>query len=179
MRGFQDLRDKLCLVLAMECLLCSVTLAQNVRTSYQPGINFSKYHTYRWVEVKGQHPDATVDAQIKQSIDSQLAKKGLTKTNDSTADLSVDYQTAITSTQEWQNYEDWTQTGIPGMNMTQRRLATIDIGTLVIDMYDSAAKQLVWSGHANKAIDTASSQKTRQKNLNNAAKSLLSGFPPK
>lgn len=173
------LQRKLRLVAALGCLLCSVSHAQTVRTSYSPGVNFSKFHTYRWVEVKGQHPDPAVDTQIKQSIDSQLAKKGLTKTNDATADLNVDYQTAISQIQEWQNYEDWTQTGLPGMNMTQRRLATIDIGTLVIDMYDTAAKHLVWTGHANKALDTTSSQETRQEKLDSAAKNLLRDFPPK
>ena len=173
------LQSKLCSAAALVSLLCSVAVAQTVRTTFLPGVNFSKFRTYRWVEVKGQHPDPAVDAQIKQSIDSQLAKKGLTKTNDATADLNVDYQTAISQTQQWRNYEDWTQTGLPGMNMTQRRLATIDIGTLVIDMYDTADKHLVWTGRANKALDPTSSRETRQKNLDSAAKNLLREFPPK
>ena len=85
--------------------------AQTVRTSYQPGLDFSKFHTYRWVEIKGMHPDPNVDAQIKQSIDSQLAKKGLTKTNDE-ADLYVDYQVAISKAQRWQTYEDWSSAAL-------------------------------------------------------------------
>ena len=92
---FREYRKTLCLALVLQCLLGGVTLAQSVKSSYRPGIDFSKYHTYTWVESKHQHPDPTVDAQIKQSFDTQLADKGLKKT-DGTADLNIDYQTAIT-----------------------------------------------------------------------------------
>jgi hypothetical protein len=146
-----------------------------------PGVNFSKYHTYRWVEVKGHHPESTLDAQIKQAVDSQLVTKGLTKTSDRTADLDVDYQAAISQKQEWQKYDDWTQTGATGQPgaQQQRKLVTIDVGTLVIDMYDTAGKLPVWTGRAHKAIDVNSSQEERQKNLDKAAKRLLANFPPK
>jgi hypothetical protein len=63
--------------------------------------------------------------------------------------------------------------------MTQHRQLIIDVGTLVIDMYDTAGKLLVWRGKAEKAIDVHSSQEERQKNLHNAAKQLLKSFPPK
>ena len=109
----------------MGCLLCSVAPAQAVRTSYTPGVDFSKYRRYKWVEIKGQHPDPSLNAQIKQSIDSQLAAKGLTKTDD-TADLSVDYQTAISKVEKWETYEDWTVTG-PEARLPQRRQVTIDV----------------------------------------------------
>jgi hypothetical protein len=163
------------------CLLC-VTAAQTdeqaVRTSHTPGVDFSKYHTYKWVEIKGgQHADVSLDAQIKQSIDSQLAAKGLTKADDS-ADLSVDYQAAVSKVEKWETYEDWSDTG-PEARLPQRRQVTIDVGTLVLDMYDTSAKQLVWTGRAHKTIDPNSSPENRQKNLDNAAKKLLADFPPK
>ncbi len=61
-----------------------------------PGTDFTKYHSYKWVKIKGgAHPNQIVDAQIKQSIDAQLASKGLTKTDSDKADLSVAYQVAV------------------------------------------------------------------------------------
>jgi hypothetical protein len=174
----QELRKKLYRALSLGCLLCCVTVAQVVRTSHTPGVDFSKYHTYKWVEVKGQHPDPSVDAQIKQSIDAQLAAKGLTKADD-TADLNVDYQTAISETQQWEAYEDWSDTSFGGERLPQHRLVTIEVGTLVLDMYDTAAKQLVWSGRAHKTLEQNSTPKDRQKNLDKAAKALLADFPPK
>ena len=47
-----------------------------------PGTDFTKYHTYKWITIEGaKHPNQIVDAQIKTAIDSQLAAKGLTKTD--------------------------------------------------------------------------------------------------
>ena len=151
---------------------------QVVRTTHTPGIDFSKYRTYKWVEIKGQHPDPSVDNQIKRSIDAQLAAKGLTKA-DAAADLDVDYQTALSKAEKWETYEDWSDTTFGGQRMPQRRQVTIELGTLVIDMYDAAAKQLVWTGRASKTVDPNSKPDDRQKHLDSAAKKLLADFPPK
>ena len=177
-RCFQEFRTKLCTALALGCLLCGVTLAQSVKTSYFPSINFSKYHTYQWVASQHQHPDPTVDAQIKQSFDTQLAAKGLKKT-DGTADLNVDYQTAISEQETWEVYEDWTQTGLMDQRLPQRRKVTIDVGTLFIDMYDTAAKRLVWTGSVSKTLNPKSSSEDRRKNVDKGAKKLPANFPPK
>src|SRR6202162_4098125 len=76
--------------------------AQDMRTNYMPGIDFSKYHTYAWVDevqgvpAVGGHPDQILDTQVKQAIDSQMAGKGLTKVVDGgKPDLLLGYQLAI------------------------------------------------------------------------------------
>lgn len=158
-------------------MLSCVTFAQTVRTSFVPGIKFSKYHTYMWVSVKGQTTDSTLGEQIKRSLDSQFLAKGLMKV-DQSADLYVDYQIAVSKVKKWEVYEDWTQTG-PTQRLPQRRQVTIDVGTLVIDMYDTAKKDLVWSGRAHKVVDFNSSPEDRQTNLDKAARQLLMDFPPK
>jgi len=158
-------------------LLCSFTLAQSVSVSYAPGVDFSKYHTYKWVEVAGQPHDPTLDAQIKQSFDSQLAAKGLTKAVES-ADLDVDYQAALTKAEKWEVYEDWSDTGFGPSRMPQRRKVVIDVGTLVFDMYDTPEKALVWTGTVKKTVDVKASAKDRQKNLDKAAKQLFANYPP-
>ena len=75
-------------------------------------------------------------------------------------------------------YEDWTQTGLMEQRLPQRKKVTIDVGTLFIDIYDTARKQLVWKGSASKTLDPKSSSKDRQKNLDKAAKKLLANYPP-
>ena len=57
--------------------------------------------------------------------------------------------------------------------------STIDIGTLVLDMYDPSSKQLVWTGRATKTIDPSNSQEKKQKNLDKAMQKLLKNLPPK
>src|SRR5215469_15734988 len=79
--------------------------AQDVRYNSMPGTDFSKYHTYKWVDVQGgTHPNQIVDSEIKQSVDSQLAMKGLTKTEGDKADLLVGYQTAVDQEKQWNAY---------------------------------------------------------------------------
>ena len=167
----------LCLIVAL--LSCSVTQAQDVTTNSMPGTDFTKYHTYKWVTVEGaSHPNQIVDAQIKASIDSQLGAKGLTKTNSDKADLYVDYQVSVSQQKQWNAYG----TGMGfrfGGGMATATSSTIDIGTLVLDMYDTSNKQLVWTGRATKTIDPNNSQEKKQKNLDKAMQKLLKNYPPK
>jgi hypothetical protein len=166
------------IVFVFAFFLCAVALAQSVRTTYRPGIDFAKYHTYKWVEVKGgQHPDPSLDAQIKQVIDSQLTSRGLMKVDDA-PDLNVDYQVALSKAEVWQTYEDWSDMG-PAARLPQRRKVTLDIGTLALDMYDTSARELVWTGRANGTIDPNSSEVDKTKKLENASQKLLKDFPPK
>jgi hypothetical protein len=175
---FWEFWKRACPTIVLGCLLCGVMLAQSVETAYVPGVNFSRYHTYRWVASHHQYPNPTVDAQIRESIDTQLAARAFEKT-DRPADLNVDYQIAISQQETWEVYEDWTKTGLMEQRLPQRRQAIIDVGTLVLDVYDTAAKQLVWQGRASKTLDRDSSVQDRQKNLDKAAKELLANFPPK
>jgi hypothetical protein len=69
-------------------LLCGFMAAQDIKTNFMPGTDFSKYKTYKWIKIDGSEQiDQIVDQQIKQAIDSQLASKGFTKTDDDKADL--------------------------------------------------------------------------------------------
>ena len=67
------------LVLAL-LLTAGTLIAQDVRYNFMPRTDFSKYRTYKWVNIRGAHPDQIMDAEIMQSVDSQLASKGMTKT---------------------------------------------------------------------------------------------------
>ena len=168
-------QKKFHLAIAIVALLSSVLYGQSVKSSYVPGIDFSKYHTYKWIDIKGrQHPDSSKDAEIKKLIDSQLAAKGLTKTDDA-ADLSVDYQVAITKTEKWIAYEDWSSAALLDGRIPQRKKVTLQVGTLALDMYDTAAKKLVWTGTAEKTVEPNSVPKQQQK----AVQALLNNFPPK
>jgi Domain of unknown function (DUF4136) len=170
----QEIRNSLT-VLAMVLIVCSVALAQEVRTNYMPGTDFTKYHTYRWVNIEGgTHPNQIVDAQIKQSIDSQLVAKGLTKTDSEQADLFVGYQVAVTQQRQWNAYGGFGWGGMATATST-----TINNGTLVLDMYDPATKQLIWTGNATKTLNPSGNQEKNQKNLDKAMQKLLKNFPPK
>jgi hypothetical protein len=143
-----------------------------------PGTEFTKYHTYKWVSIQGgAHPNQIVNAQIMQAIDSQLAAKGLTKTDTDTADLFVGYQVAVNQEKQWNAYG--MGGGIRWGGMGTATSSTISNGTLVLDMYDPATRQLVWTGTATKTLNPSSKQEKNQKNLDKAMQKLLKDFPPK
>jgi len=96
----------LCVAVTILVLLYgSCAVAQDVHYNFMPGTDFSKYHTYKWVAIEGgAHPNQIMDAEIKQAVDSQLASKGLTKTDSDKADLYVGYQVAIDQEKQWNGY---------------------------------------------------------------------------
>ena len=165
------------LTFAAFLMACVVAEGQDVRTNHMPGANFAKYKTYKWVAIEGgAHPNQIVDAEIKQAVDSQLASKGMTKTDGENADLYVGYQVAVDQEKQW---NAWGSGGRVMGGMGSATSSTINIGTLVLDMYDPSSKQLVWTGNASKTIDPKGSQEKNEKNLNKAMAKLLKNFPPK
>lgn len=165
------------LIVTLLMLTAGTLAAQDVRYNFMPGTDFSKYHTYKWVSIEGgAHPNQIVDAEIKQSVDSQLASKGLTKTDSDKADLYVGYQIAVDQEKQWNAWG--TGRGLGG-GMGSATSSTISVGMLVLDMYDPGTKQLVWTGNATKTIDPSSNQEKNQKNLDKAMAKLLKNYPPK
>ena len=177
------------LILAL--VACSVTYGQDVRTNYMPGTDFSKYHTYAWVEEVhgvpsvGGRPDQIMDAQVKQAIDSQMVVKGFTMVEDRTkADLLLGYQLAINQEKQINGFGDnmggwggWGPWG-NGFGTFSANTSSSYIGTFVVGMYDPAAKKLVWIGAAQRAIEPSKKQEKNQQRLNKGAQKLLKDFPP-
>jgi hypothetical protein len=163
---------------AVLALGAGVVLAQDIKTNYVPGTDFSKYRTYKWVEIeKAQKPDDIVDGQIRAAIDAALAGKGLTKAAGEAADLFVGYQIAVNQERQWNAYGGgglrW------GGGMGTATSSTISIGTLVLDMYDPATKSLVWKGSATKTLNPSDNPEKNQDRMNKAMAKLLKDFPPK
>jgi hypothetical protein len=152
--------------------------AQDVAYNAMPGTDFSKFKTYKWVAIEGaQHPDQIVEQQIKQALDAQFAAKGLKKTDADPADLLVGYQVAVNQERQWNTYGGGMGFRMGG-GMGTATSSTINIGTLGLDIYDAAGKQLVWRGTATKTLDAKANPQKRQDNINKAAAKLLKNFPP-
>ncbi len=172
------------LILAL--VACSITRGQDVRTNYMPGTDFSKYHTYAWVDdVKGVprvggQADQILDTQVKQAVDSQMAAKGLTKAAEADkADLLLGYQLAIDREKQINGLGNgWGGPWGGGLNSFSATTSTINIGTFVLGMYDPAAKKLIWIGAAQHAIEPSKKQEKNQERLNKGAQKLLKTFPP-
>ena len=170
-------------------LVASVAPAQDVGYNFDQQADFSKYKTYKWVAVKGaEQPNELVARQITDSIDRQLATKGLTRTDSDNADLYVAYQVAVNQEKQMTTWDTgygmgpgWGGRyygGYYGGGMSTSTTSTINIGTVAIDMYDRAGKQLVWRGMASKQLDPKAKPEKRQKNLDKGMAKLLKNYPP-
>ena len=177
------------LSMAIACL-AGVVIAQDVQYNFDEKADFSKYKTYRWEK----HPksldvdDLTLN-QLATGFDAALAAKGLTKKDSGDTDLVILFQLAIGQEKQITSYDTggygygpywrggWYGGGMGGM--TTSTTSTINIGSVVLDMYDTGSKQLVWRGMASKTIDGKAKPEKRQKNINKAAAKMLKNYPPK
>jgi hypothetical protein len=85
----------------------SSAVAQDVRYNFAKEAPFSTYKTYKWVAIKSAQPlSDLVENQIKSTVDAELGKKGLMKTEADTADLYVGYQAAINTEKQFTSFND-------------------------------------------------------------------------
>jgi hypothetical protein len=176
-------------LLALVLLLTATTnaLAQDVRYNFDKSATFGAYKTYKWVVIKGATPlSDLVDRQVKASVDAELSKKGLMKTEADTADLYIGYQAAVGQEKEYTSFDTGYNYG-PGWGggwygsgggMTTGTTTTIYVGQLALDMYTHAPKALVWRGTASKTLDTKAKPEKQQKNLDKAVAKMLKNYPP-
>lgn len=127
----------------------------------------------------GAQDDQLIDQDIKRAIDEQLAQKGLTKV-DHGGDIQVVYQAAI---------HEERSVNLSGMGWgggylgpwdgsVQGQTSTIPIGTIVVNLYDPARKQLIWRGDATKTIGLKKDPNKNYQNLQKAMAKLFRNYPP-
>ncbi len=174
-------------------MLAATGFAQDVRYNFDKNANFEKFHTYKWVEIKDSSPlDQLTAQQLRAAFEAGLAKKGLVAATGDRADLLFGYLTTIGLFMQFSSYSTdfgygggwgggWYGRGGMGMGSTTTTgtTSTIHVGEVVLDMYDPAAKQLVWRGTATKTLDPKAKPDKRQKNMAKAVDKLLKNYPPK
>ena len=170
-------------------LLCGMAAAQDIRYNYDKSADFSKYKTYKWVEMKNSDKDAMVDSQIKSAIDAELAKKGLTKSDSDNVDLYVGYQVAINTEKQVNTFSSdfgygggwgYYGRGYGGMGSTTSTstTSTLYVGALQVDLYEVSKKQAVFRAVATKTLDPKAKPEKRQKNLAKALEKMFKKYPP-
>jgi hypothetical protein len=165
--------------------LCVTISAQKIKYESEPSANFSKFRTYKWQRADDAHyPDKATDEILISSIDEQLAAKGLVRTESEPADLYVVYQLAVVddiSTNSFKTGGGWL--GVPEQNPGFSGVATsssevVKKGWLLLDLYDSQQKKLVWRASVTKALKGKGNEQTRQ-NARKTMKKIFTNYPPK
>jgi hypothetical protein len=172
---------------ALILLWTGVACADDVRYNFDKTANFSSYKTYKLVPMKNaQKLDSLREKQLTDTIDAELAMKGLTKTDSDNADLYIGYQAGVDKDKEFTTYTDWGYG--PGWygggwygaggGVTTGETSTIYVGQLVVDINDAKTHTLVWRGIVSKTIDVTAKPEKQQKNLTKAVAKLFKNFPP-
>jgi hypothetical protein len=175
------LRKLSLLVLGFSLFTGAASLIAQVKTDYDHNANFANYKTYSWLKV--QSGDSLWDARMKQDVDAQLAAKGWTKV-DSNGDAAV---SAFRSTQNQQTLDTfyngfgggwgWRGFGGMGMGMSTTTTENTKVGNVVIDIFDSHTKKLLWRGTDSQ--DLSSNANSNIKKLTKDIDNMFKHFPPK
>ena len=162
--------------LAMVAFLGSAAFALKVKTDYDRTANFSQYKTFSWEAVNTRN-QLDID-RIKSAVNGDLAAKGWTQVP-SGGSISL---VAIEATKNEETLNTfyngfgggWRWRGAGGGSTTY--VDNYKVGTLVLDMFDSQTKKLVWRGSAS---DTLSDKADKNiKNLDKGVQKMLKNFPP-
>jgi uncharacterized protein DUF4136 len=156
--------------------------AQNASVNYDKNADFSKFKTYKWVNIQNaQHLDELTADQLAGTVESELVKKGLKKLDSDKADLFIGYQIASGKEKQLSQLNIGASYGSAAGAMAGTGGATTTVvhtGLLVLDMYDSGTKQLIWRGVVANAIDADAKPEKKQKHMDQGVAKLLKDYPP-
>ena len=158
-------------------VLTAASLAQQVKTDYDRDANFSKYKTFSFEKIQTEDP-LWVD-RIKSAVGASLTARGLSQV-DSGGDISV---VAVGMTKTQQRLDTfyngfgggWRWGGRFGDATTTTE--TYQVGTLVVDLFDSNTKELLWRGSASGTVSNKSDSNI--KNLDKGVQKMFKNYPPK
>ena len=152
--------------------------APNVAVDYDKSTDFSRYHTYQWgTGVPAKNPDT--DRQIVEAIDDQLARKGFTKT-EADPDLVVTYHAATHEEVDYSEGSGYSGSGPKyGSAISPEALDTpmrVQIGTIMVDMFDTKQKRKVWHGVGSDVMMNDPAKRSAE--IQKGAVKLFDKFPP-
>ena len=158
-------------------LFATTSFAQQVKTDYDRSTDFSRYKTYSWEKVQTQDP-LWVD-RIKEAVNTALKAKGWTPVA-SGGEVSI---VAIELTENQQSlntfYDGFGGGWRWGGGFGNEATTTVDdyqVGTLVVDLFDSKSKALVWRGSSSDTLSDKSDKNI--KNLDKGVQKMFDHFPP-
>jgi Domain of unknown function (DUF4136) len=156
------------------------TASAQVKTDYDRSANFTQYKTYSWEHVKTKDP-LDVD-RIKSAVNAALAAKGWTQV-ESGGDVSVVAMEITQNQQTLNTFYDgfgggwgWRRFGGGGFGEATTTTDTYKVGTVIVDLFDTKTKGLIWRGSASDTLSNNSDKNI--KNLDKSVDKMFKHFPP-
>jgi hypothetical protein len=161
-----------------------------VGQDYDSGIDFSRYHGYRWdaataaKESTTENNDPLMNRRIHEAVDRVLAARGYTQAGDK-ADFVVSYQTVVqgrtvsegTSSSVSFGFGSFGHFGgigiVHGDSIGER-----DEATLIIDVIDAGSGKLAWRGTSARYLSRYDTPEELTETVNRHVDAILAQFPP-
>jgi len=155
------MKTKMLMLVGLICFAAFAASAQDVYVTSSPSANFSSYHTYAWGQQQNpnQINSPFLAQEAKTQIDNQLQSKGLKLVQETeNPDLVVVASGGMKTQTSYNMYGTRMLGGGMGSISQQQNV----IGTLIVDIYDVKAKELVWRGMGQGTLNEKNSQKNMQ-----------------
>ena len=147
-----------------------------VSTDYDKKADFSRYHTYSWIEARA--GNSLWADRIRSNVDSQLAAKGWTKVAQG-GDAAI---AAFGKTTERDTLQTF-YTGFPGWGWRRwgngTAITTVvpeRVGNLNVDIFDGTSKKLIWRGVGSKTLSDKPDKNVEK--LEDVVADMFKKFPP-
>lgn len=165
---------------AVALLAAASCATLHTSADYDSRVDFSAYHTYAWKDV---HPgrDPILDRRIKTSLAATLAAKGM-HPDPAAPDLWVATHTRVgyePSPVTWSIGWGWGWRWGPAVGVGVPVGGAVAVGTLVVDLVDVRAMQLVWRGTATDVLDRGASPAEKDAAIARAVDEMFRDFPPR
>ena len=130
--------------------------AQKVSIDYDHQANFSDYKTFSWISPPHFRADPLMDQRIIDSVNAALTSKGWQFVPEG-GDVGIAAHVATRENHTLETlYTGLAEAGdgILALASAQhsRQTTPYEVGTIVIDMFDSRTKQLVWRGTGHGSV---------------------------
>jgi hypothetical protein len=161
-------------------LLAAGAFAENVKTDYDRAADFNLYKTYSWENVHTENPLWV--SRIKGAVNSALAARGWTevksggKASIMAMEMTRSHQTLNTFYDSFGGGWGWRGWFGGGFGDSTTTEETYEVGTLVVDLFDSNTKKLIWRGSVSDTLSDKSDKNI--KNLDKGVDKMFEHFPP-
>ena len=173
-------------VVSISFLMLAACSSISVKTDYDTTVNFKDYRTYQWYKGKmGDAKDALarnplVKKRVMFAVDKALLGKKIRLQDDGEADLTVVIFAGSKERMQVTSYGGawgWRAPGWGAGGYTN--VSYYDEANLVIDLFDTKQKMLVWRGIATGILDVPEDQERQQKMIDTVVQKIINEYPPK
>lgn len=156
-------------------LAVSFAFGQKVIFDFDHNTNFSNFKTFTWIKQPVTPQDPLMAQRIVDAVNTQLMIDGL-RLVQGNADLGVAVHVATKEKQTLNTFYDGFGGWGWGFDPATTTVETYTEGTIVVDLFDTQTKKIVWRGTAAKEVSSKPRKVTEE--IGKSIEKMFKHFPP-